>query len=136
MLIVLLWLIFASSSMWLIWQDMKYQKVEILSLIIFVISCYCVSETKNFCFFPLWIFILVQIIFYMFRKILCFGLADYFVVTGCCAFLTAENWNYFLLLCGLFGCCFGYFFRKKYNQQKFPFIPAIIIATILTWYGC
>jgi uncharacterized membrane protein YsdA (DUF1294 family) len=60
-----------------------------------------------------------------------FGFADYVVTFAVSFIVSFENWYIFLILCGGFGMLTG-FVRKSHRTEHIPFIPAILLSTLLT----
>ncbi|MBR1479782.1 MAG: hypothetical protein IJ599_02695 [Alphaproteobacteria bacterium] len=125
---VTLWSITALFGGVLCIQDFREQKVGVLPLAGFVVSCLLVWHflTHTFCIAPLIIFLLMGIAFWGVRKKRAFGLADYIVVFAISFVISPGGWYRFTALCGLFGIAVSIICRRR----KFPFIPAIICAAM------
>jgi hypothetical protein len=126
---VTLWSITALFGGVLCIQDFREQKVGVLPLAGFVVSCLLVWHfiTHTFCIAPLIIFLLIGIAFWGVRKEHAFGLADYGIVLAISFVIPPNDWYIFIALCGLFGVAISVICKIR----KFPFIPAIIYATIV-----
>ncbi len=116
------------SGMLLIIQDLKSQNVAYIPLFVFLSSCVGVGIiNKNFAFCPTIIFIIIGLIFFFWKHRTAFGLADYFVVFASSFLITNEQSPFFILLCGAFGILLSVITRN----YKIPFIPAILLSTIV-----
>ncbi len=113
----------------LIFQDFKSQSVPVWSLIGFLIQCSVIGiVSKNFCYFPFLIFLGIGLVFYLLKKKKAFGMADYIVAFSTSFLITNDSWPFFIILCGSFGILLSILFRSR----KFPFIPGILMAAMLT----
>lgn len=131
----IIFLILGFVSLLLIYQDVTTQKVDLRCLLLFVILC-CLLSVANPCFFPFFIFVAVDILYFLIKKCQCFGAADFFVVFGICFILPGNSCGQFLFLSGVFGCLSAFWFLKKKKINVFPFVPAMVIsAAIVLFFG-
>ena len=107
-------------------QDINRRNVTLFPLSVFFIACcYIGILDKNFAFLPILIFVLIGLI----TKTQAFGAADYIVVIAVSFLITDEQSQFFILLCGVCGIITALIFEK----QKFPFIPAILLASAIAY---
>lgn len=110
------------------YQDILKQKISAKIALLFVVLCLAKSLIIGNvpCFFPFLSVCLIGIGFWFFSKKHVFGDGDY-VFFFCSSFLiNNSNWYIFITLCGIFGVITSIFFKGK-----FPFIPAIVLSSLL-----
>jgi prepilin signal peptidase PulO-like enzyme (type II secretory pathway) len=117
------------SGVFLSYQDIKAQKVNILVIIMYIAGCFLIRET--FCPWPFVIFICLGILGFLIKKKKVFGEADYAIVLGSSFLIDDHTWPLFIALCGVFGIITSLIFQRKI----IPFVPSIFIATVvvLVW---
>lgn len=110
-------------------QDLKLQSVSFLSLLAFFV--FCATDGifhKNYTFIPVFIFLLIGLTYRVFKGHSVFGMADYIVVSAVSFLLNSAQVPFFIILCGVLGVITSFVLR----QRRFPFIPAILVSTLLT----
>ena len=109
-------------------QDLKLQSVMLFPLLSFFASCLCIGIIEtNFAFIPIIVFSLIGIAFYVWKGVIAFGSADY-VVVGANSFLITDAQSlFFIILCGIFGILLSLILKKS----KIPFIPAMLLSTLV-----
>ena len=115
-------------------EDYRSNKVNMILTLLFT-ACCCYkgfSEVRTPCFAPLFIFLGIGAIFYVFKKTQAFGLADYIIVFALSFVMPGGYWPYFLILCGAIGCLSGLMFRQ---HKAFPFIPAMMLSYFIINYS-
>lgn len=116
------------SGLVLIYQDFKSKSVSVFPLFLFLGFCGIIGFiTKNFCYFPCLVFLGVGSGFYLLKKKQAFGIADYIVVFAVSFLISNDNWPFLLILSGAFGILIAIIFKN----QKFPFVPSLLVATLL-----
>lgn len=109
-------------------QDLKSRSVTFLPLFSFLISGVLIGIINtNFAFIPIIVFTLVGITFYLWKKSQAFGIADYIVVCANSFLISDTKSPFFIILCGIFGILLSIILHK----DKIPFIPAILISTLV-----
>lgn len=109
-------------------QDLKSRSVTFVPLLSFFVSCVCIGIiSANFTFIPIIVFTVIAITFYVLKKNVAFGSADYIVVTSISFLITGKQSPCFMVLCGIFGILLSIILHK----DKIPFIPAILLATLI-----
>ena len=113
----------------LIYQDFRESKVGIIPVILFLLSClgfYFIN--REICLIPAILFFAIGGLFYILKKKMAFGIADYIVIFSISFVLPKSHWPEFLAICGGLGILTSLYFKDK----KFPFIPSILISLFMT----
>ena len=109
-------------------QDFKNQKVGIIPLFGFTVTCVFLGYfTKKFCFIPFFIFLGIGLILYIFKRKQAFGMADYIMIFAISFILPSDSWHLFIMLCGVFGILCSLILKKK----KSPFLPVIFLTSMI-----
>ncbi len=109
-------------------QDLKSQSVSFLLLLGFFTFCAMSGIFhKNYTFIPVFIFLLIGLTYYVFKRHSVFGVADYIVVSAVSFLLSDAQVPYFITLCGVFGIVTSLILKSR----KFPFIPAVLLSVLL-----
>jgi hypothetical protein len=121
-----LWIIF---SILLIIQDLKYKKVNIISLLGFFLNCLLIFYLeRKYCFLLPLIFLTIGVLYFFVKKKHAFGSADYIVIIASSFVISEDTCSRFLILCGLLGILTSLFYKSK----KFPMIPSILISVLIS----
>lgn len=109
-------------------QDVKSQSVTLFPLGSFFASCVCIGIlNSNFAFIPIVVFTVIGVAFYVWKKSIAFGAADYIVVCANSFLICDVQSPFFIILCGIFGILFSIIL----HQDKIPFIPAMLLSTLV-----
>ena len=120
-------LIIFSSGIILCVQDFRSKSVSIIPLSVFVIGCsiYGIYKNNYSIILPM-IFIIIHIIYFLTKHKKAFGIADHIAIMTVACLVKTEQIPIFLIFCGINGTVISIFFKNS-----IPFIPAILLATVL-----
>lgn len=112
----------------LVIQDWKSKTVGLFPTVGFLFSC--VIEfiyNKNICLYPFFIFLIIGGFYQLILHKKAFGLADYIIVFAISFILPDNYWTFFIIMIGIFGILIA----VLRQENKIPFIPALIFSIIL-----
>ena len=123
----------AAFSLYLSWEDLRHQSVPILSLLIWVILCALLAFYGNPSLpsFAVLLGISICILLYQhFSQIIYIGLADLVVLTSLSAWVPVIKLPALFLMCGTLGLATTLILKQK----RFPFLPALFLATAIVFF--
>lgn len=133
-MLVLLYVFFGGSALYMIYQDMREQMIPLSGLALFLAA----ALLKQFWepeFEGLWaggaialILIGCQSFFYVYKGKLALGWGDLILGPCCGLWLQVQELPSFLVSTGIIALFLGIFWRYRWSLRTFPFAPALLFG--------